>query len=88
MVKGGIVYVLLLPPLSSFMEPIVGEASSSMSEDKSQNDGTEHGGQLVAGSGTAEGYSREGLDVDGRLNHTADPTRGAKVSFRFGGGCC
>lgn len=51
-----------------------------MSEGKSKHDGMEHEGQLVAGSGTAEGHSREGSDVDDRLNHTADPTRGAKAS--------
>lgn len=51
-----------------------------MSESKSNNDEMEHEGQLVAGSGTAEGYSREGSDADGRLSHMADPTRGAKAS--------
>lgn len=52
-----------------------------MSDSKPKNDEMELEGQLVAGSGTAEGYSREGSDVDGRLSHVQveDPTRGAKV---------
>lgn len=52
-----------------------------MSESKPKNDGgRELEGQLVAGTGTAEGYSREGSDADGRLSHVEDPTRGAKAS--------
>lgn len=52
-----------------------------MSESKPKNDGgRELEGQLVAGTGTAEGYSREGSDADGRVSHVEDPTRGAKAS--------
>lgn len=67
-----------LPPPSSLSLALdthaLGEANS-MSESKSKLDGMEHEGHLVAGSGTAEGYSREGSEV----SHVADPTRVAKV---------
>lgn len=59
-----------------------------MSESKSQPAGMEHQGQLVTGSGTTEGYSREGSDVDSRLHHAADPTRGATVSWIPPGNVC
>eukprot|EP00752_Nemacystus_decipiens_P008024 g7170.t1 len=49
-----------------------------MAESQPNNGGMKHEVQLVAGSGTAEGYSREGSDVDGRLSHVEDPSRGAK----------
>lgn len=74
---------LLTPPppprARSLAYGALGEASA-MPESNSKNDGTEHEGQLVAGSGTAEGYSREGSDVGGRLDQLADPSRGAKAS--------
>lgn len=50
-----------------------------------KNDGMEYDGQqhVAPGSGTAEGYSREGSDADMRLNHHhADPAQ-ASLWFDF-----
>eukprot|EP00903_Cladosiphon_okamuranus_P008576 g8227.t1 len=46
-----------------------------MSETNSIHDGTERDGQIVAGSGTAEGYSREGSEVG---SNVTDPSGRAK----------
>lgn len=74
-------HVLLL--LTRFKMAI--DEGSTISDYSSKNDGMDYDGQqhVASGSGTAEGYSREGSDVDVRLNHHhhADPARGAQASL-------